>query len=409
MKILFIGGQGRLSDANSVCIRNMAKEMLSRGHKVWILATGREHSVIEREQDGAFFVEVPMDYYSRLILLVKKKKNGALSVFYKIVSLLRHIFLLPFYPHTSPYRSIRLAHYAKKLVENNEIDLVVSTYCPFENIYAGIRLKKRFGRKIKVVSYHLDLRTGSQNSSSLVRRYIHRHSLNSLIKENKIVDKMLIPYSGFEEMNKVASQLSNKVQYVGFPVFIVDGVKEECALPFEENTINISYIGTLNASNRNPQYFIDLLEMLSSKIGINVLAHFWGDMGSLENVLRSSHVTRYHGKIDSNYVRYILDNSDFLLNIGNRIAYEMLPSKIFSLFATGKPIINMITHPKDASLPFFDRYKNSVGIREYYRDPNDVTLLADFIESKRGVEPINVNTLFDDFTPAFLCNLIISK
>lgn len=407
MNILFIGGQGRTSDANGVCIRNMVKEMVARGHVVWVLAMGNSYSVVETEQDGASITEVPMSLFWRLSKRNENSGNIFFHLLFRGLVFFRHLLLLFVYPHTAPFRSLRVARIAKKLVKDNEIELVVTTFCPYENIYAGLQLKKKYGDGVRVVSYHLDLRTGSQNSSRLVREYIYKHSLKSLKKESIAVDLLMIPYPGQKEIESIKTIPSGKVKYVGFPVFIDDNCVKPYDLPFDFKEINICYVGTLYMGNRDPRYILSLIEQVVQEVDMKIKVHFWGDMREFESILSDSPIAIYHGMIDNSFVRFIMDNSDFLLNVGNAITYDLLPSKVFGMFATGKPIINVIAHPKDATLPYFARYNYSVDVKEYEKSPEDKEKLKDFIvANKRASRRVSVG-LFDDFTPKKICDIIL--
>ena len=102
-----------------------------------------------------------------------------------------------------------------------------------------------------------------------------------------------------------------------------------------------------------------------------------------------------------------MNESDFLLNIGNKIAYQMLPSKIFGMFATGKPIINVIGHPDDATMPYFSCYNNSIDIKEYEPSVNDEELLLKKIKEKYKTPLVDRSDLFSDFKPEVICNLLL--
>ena len=389
MNTLFIGGDGNRPNANSVCVNNMAREMMAHGHKVWILAMGDEPG------------QIPDTLFWRLI--------GRTSPRHKLIKLIRHILIMPFYPNVAPLRARKVARRAEEIVRKNEIGLVVSIFNNYENIYAGVRLKKRFGQNISVVTYHLDLRTTSANSSAFVRKYVYNHTLASLKEENNVVDKMLIPYSGRTDIEKIDGLDKNKIHYVGFPVFIEEAKIEKCELPYEKDAINIAYIGSLSFDNRNPDYILLLLEQAAGILRCKLTVHFWGDVGGLEQMLEKSPIATYNGKIDNRFVRYIMDNSDFLLNIGNAISYSMLPSKVFGMFATGKPIINVITHPQDATMPYFERYNHSIDVMEYQKSVEDAKELADKIIAMRNTSLKNSNKLFDDFRPETICEIILNE
>lgn len=396
MNVLFIGGDGSLTNANTVCVNNMAHEMESRGHKTYVLSLG----------DGPG--QVPDTYYGKLKIKVASHPTLLMKLWLKLFDLMRHVVLLPFYPDVAPRRSRKMAKKAEELVRKNDIELVVAVFNVYENIYAGMHLKKKFGERIKVVSYHLDLRTSSVNPSKLIRNYIYKHALASLKKENMIVDKMLIPYSGQKDVKKLGGLDMNKVHFVGFPVFIEDNEFEKCELPFEKDVISITYIGSLSSDNRNPWYILRLLEQAKEILGRKLMVHVWGDVADVGQILADSPVATYHGMIDNKYARYIMDNSDFLLNIGNAVTYSMLPSKVFGMFATGKPIINVITHPEDATLPYFKRYNHSINVCEYQKNKAEASMLANEISKMKDAPLKESDGLFGDFKPEKICEIIMN-
>lgn len=409
MNILFIGGSLPASGANSVCVKNMAMAFMARGHRVWVISDGDDYVHESFDIDGVTLWQVPEGRYGKLLKRVTERPTFFGRMWLKIVGTIRHLLLLPLYPITEPERSLKVTRKAKRIVEENDITLVVTIYNSYPNIHAGIEIKKRYRNNIRVVSYHLDLRTASVNSSALVRKFIYTNALKSMVKESEIVDKILVPYSGKEETESVSGMRLDKIEYVGFPVFVTGGKETVCQLPFEQGVINVSYIGTLSRDNRDPRYVLSQLEVVSKILNKKIKVHIWGDTGGMESDVKESPIACYHGKVENRYVRYIMNHSDFLLNIGNALAYNMLPSKVFGMFATGKPIINVVNHPKDATLPFFERYNHSIDIREYERNSNRPEHLAEEMKELMDSPLRESNGLFDDFKPETICDLILKE
>ena len=403
---LFIGGSDN-SSANTICISNMAKEMVSRGYRVFIVSAGKEYVRKPNDLNGIEVWQVPDSFYTSFARYSKTHPSLFNKTLCQIIQIFRHILLLPFYPITSLSRTRKVLNRSKELVEKNDIHLIIATFNSYENIYSGLMIKKMYGDRVRVVSYHLDLRTVTINNSSIIRRYVYTHSCSSIVKECHIVDKLLIPYSGRQDIENIRDIETDKIYYVGFPVCIVQTDGDKCELPFEKEAINISYIGTLSSNNRDPRKILFLLEQISKLISRRILVHIWGNIGDIKDVLDSSPVVRYHGIINNNYVRYVQDHSDFLLNIGNSLAYSMLPSKIFGMFATGKPIINIITNPQDTTIPYFNIYSNSINIKEYDESSIDVHQIAEEINAALGKPLRSIDGLFEDFKPDTICNILV--
>ena len=65
--------------------------------------------------------------------------------------------------------------------------------------------------------------------------------------------------------------------------------------------------------------------------------------------------------------------ADVLINLGNR-ENSQLPSKIFEIFSSGKPVLNLAKRPDDVSLPYFERYPLACTVLE--REGTDLRVCA---------------------------------
>ena len=406
MNILIIGGAGNSPSANSVCVRNMAREFITRGHMVWNIGSGEENIQSPGEIGGAILWQIPQSYHSRLAKRMTEHPSHILKLWFRIESMFRHLYIIPFYPNTSLSRTRKVLRLAQKIVKEHDIDLIIAINNSFENINAGMQIKKKLGRGIKVVSYHLDLRTASVNTSALIRSYVRKHALNSVVEESNVVDRILIPYSGKKDIDGLPNVNRSIIEFVGFPVYIKGESEEDVAAPFEQDEISISYVGTLSKDNRDPRPFLSIIKEIVLTTGRKIMVHFWGDAGGMEEFLTSSTVASYHGMVDNKYVKSIMIQSDYVLNIGNAIAYNMLPSKVFGMFAIGRPIINIVNHPNDATLPFFERYNNSFNLLQY-TNRDETSALADYIMANYNAPLRDTTGMFDDFTPEKICDLIL--
>ena len=119
------------------------------------------------------------------------------------------------------------------------------------------------------------------------------------------------------------------------------------------------------------------------------------------DIERNSDIVEHHGLIDNLEVHSLLMKSDYLLNISNAILYRLLPSKMFAMFATGKPIINIVFNPNDSSIPFFKRYGNCLFV-EMWKDVKDIDL-------SRLKEHIYVNDAFDNYRPETIARLLLGN
>lgn len=401
MNILFLCGHYAFpTAANSICVQNMAEEFRRKGHSVFVLAKGCEYRGEKEIINGVTVWKHYGDAYGRVIAFFNKHRNWFWRFLFATIQLLRYLYVVWFYPVTSPKDTSRIYKRAQEIIDKEGIDIVVATFMPYEAIKAALQLKGRYGSKLKVVTYHLDLLTNPNNESSLVAGVKKRQAGKAIEKEFSIVDRILLP-------NTAPKTDNIKIKYVDFPLYIPDANESEVdTYRFNQHYINIAIAGSLDSSNRNPLYFCKLIGMLPKIHGRTVKLHVWGrvsgvDIQSLKNV-------EHHGMAKVAEVPSILRSADFLLNVGNAITYNMIPSKIFQMFAAKKNILFCVRSEKDRSRFYFEKYGHVSFIEEYESNiEEDFKNITFFIDSnyKKMIEVDD--SLFISSTPAYICERII--
>ena len=139
------------------------------------------------------------------------------------------------------------------------------------------------------------------------------------------------------------------------------------------------------------------------------MLHIWGfvrESVTLEKLKAYSIFVTYHGMIDPSEVMDILQKSDILLNISNKVSYNAVPSKIFQLFSTKKPIINIIRHREDYAKRYFEKYPSVFFIEEYLNDADSMKM-AKYIDNSYGKAVEISDSLYESSTPRYISDLII--
>lgn len=401
-KILILCGHyadGRYS--NSICVNNLAECLSGQGHYVKVIAWGEKDKgfTIENGVELCYVKEPQYPLYANQYLL----KGGLVGFLFKIYHLIHSILILPFYPNVFPSVALRFYKIAKGVIDKTGIDVVLATYTPFDGIWAGLKLKKKYGQAIKFVTYHLDLISSPDNEGFIGGVKIDRGK-KAFAKELEIADKILVP-----EKTEI-DNLPN-VRKVGFPLYVKENIGAKASFDFSSDSINLTYIGSLSSSNRNPSRAISAIEELSKETGKNILFHIWGVLGDQkcqEMVEKSPNVV-YHGMANNEEVASLLSKSDILVNVSNSTTYKMIPSKIFQYFAIGKPIIDFVKNEGDVSVPFFEKYPMSLVIREYNQGMNEIVAsLNHFIESPQRGVIVSVDALYDKYKPETICKEILN-
>ena len=102
----------------------------------------------------------------------------------------------------------------------------------------------------------------------------------------------------------------------------------------------------------------------------------------------------------------LLKRADLLLNITNKNTINMLPSKIFQLFAAQKPILNFVKNRNDCSLPYFKKSMVTFNIYEDTEISEQEFGVLQFID---GIDRSNIKVneeLLYKCTPKHLINII---
>ena len=403
MNILFLCGHYAFpTAANSVCVQNLAEEFQRKGHRVFVLAKGCEYRGEREVINGVTVWKHYGDAFGRVVNFYNKHRNWFWKVLFATIQLFRYLYIVWSYPVTSPKDTPRLCKRAQEIIDKEGIDIVVATFMPYDAIKAAMQLKERYGGRLIVETYHLDLLTNPNNESPLVAGVKKRQAEKAIEKELSIIDRILLPYT--------APKIDNaKVRYVDFPLYIPDAVDSSTnTYRFDPNDINIAIAGSLDNTNRNPLYFCKLVGMLTKIQGKKVKLHVWGRLSGV-NLQNLKHV-EYHGMAEVADVPSILRGADFLLNVGNAITYKMIPSKIFQMFAAKKNILFCVRSDKDKSRPYFEKYGHVSFIEEYKSDLEvDLKKITAFIDSNYQNAIEVDDSLFISSTPAHICQRIIEN
>lgn len=391
------------TNACSVCLKNVSDYFVQIGYKVLVI------SLVEREK----FYQYPDDYevhevrrnlFSRVRLSYFRRP----TLFRKLKMLFLYIIRLPFvllmYPKESLFIQNKLVKLASNIIEKETPSYVIASYTPFDCIATNVFLKQKYySNPIKFINYHLDPLIIPDNKLACINKIKYKRGLNFIYKEVELMDRVLYPPS----MRGLIT--SDNVEYVEFPLYIPNlNELNSGKVYFSNDKINLVYVGTLDQVNRNIEYLVLALEKVNKRVPIRL--HIWGliqDSYS-KSIVENSYIVEYHGTVDSFEVPYILAQSDFNVNISNKISYNAVPSKIFQLFAAARPIINVVSNPRDYSLKYFEKYKNYYQIKEYERRDDEADLIIDYIQSYLKSNIIIEKDLFLDCTPEYVVDKLIS-
>ena len=383
------------TDANAICVRNLVKEF-SKKNEIYIITDESNDSFTYKKNELTTNVHLYFVKSSFYETLLKKDVSMFRHLLLFFYSFFRRVINLFVFPNVSPIRTKKITSIAKSIINEKAIDYYLATYRPFESIVCGEKLKKHFCN-VRFISYHLDNLDGHCYKSRIIARIIKNRIRYAFKRENKLYDRIFVTFT---------SHLSgDKTIKIGLPVY----KKNESIsfnYQFDNNYINIVYVGSLNKNNRNPEYAFSLFSRYNDTHDKKILVHLWGNtIGLSELLVRYKIFVIDNGPICNKYTQYIYENCDCVLNVGNKITTDMLPSKLFQVFATGKPIISF-NKKEDKSIEYLRDYGNSI-LLSYDCFENDYKLLEESIELLNAVD--NSRKGWDLFTPEKIAEVLLNE
>ncbi len=209
------------------------------------------------------------------------------------------------------------------------------------------------------------------------------------------------PDLNLEEKISVTPPLANEIQ----------NTENQQIGAFIENKIHLAYFGTFYEQVRMPDAFLQLLRQLFTQypdFQDQLHVHFFGEIPPKAQAVFDQFVDlkenlRFHGLVSRKTVAVAIQQTDFLLNIGNTTNYH-LPSKSAEYLMSGKPIINICQHPEDTFQEFIQDYLIICNLPVFQQDmlPDLVNQLAIFIQQNhnRRVPQATIQQLSQPYTTA---------
>lgn len=399
------------ASANGVCVKNAANELIKHGFDVSVLCEGGGQT---ENVDGINIIHIKDTVLKRLSVYAESKNSLLSRLIYKTFLILRRAALgivSPLlFPNVSPLRTHAVYKRLEKLYAEDGFDYVIGTFRPYENVEAVNRFKKKHP-VVKSEIIYLDLLDGKNPFGKGLKKFFKRLCAKSERRTFKINDLILIPKSSKEKyQSSVYGFAKEKIRFFDFPLFTSE--EDIVKIPENNGKINIVYAGSADGENRSAEYFLRLTDKVKERYKIEICVKFYGrftDRKVREEFADKDYI-QFCGMIPPDEVEQVLCRADFLLNLSNRITYKMVPSKIFQMFSTCLPIINMVANGEDASLEYFKSYPDVLNIFEFRDDfENDAESLKNFlsVSNRNKVEFQSVRKRFLDNTPESFVNIII--
>ena len=246
-----------------------------------------------------------------------------------------------------------------KLVNMEEIDLIVSFSNPFESHYCASLLAEKHG--IPWIAYYLDpyFSNATYDKRDLLKRK------NTEAKRLAYASKVLLTYPINEDYRRLGIDFRDKVVMTEMPGITANDTPETEKNPMAPvktgDKCSCYFVGNLYKDIRTPDAAIQAFSLLTEEADLFFVGETYRFLQDKMN--GPLHNVHFLGRKSKEEVAQIYKEADILVNIGNAIDNQM-PSKIFEYISTGKPILNFYKVPNCPTLKYLNNYPLALNIFE---------------------------------------------
>lgn len=358
---------------NSHRWNSVLKEWSRKGIQVFVISASRNNSLKFENYEGIKIFRTEELFFKKLKSRFKnehnktglKKPNNFKWVIKLMIRRLYDLFWANLYwPDFAFLWFFPAKKKALEIIENNNIDNLITVSWPFTDHLIGYALKK-YKKKLNWLADTID---PFSFIDGINNKYIYK-KLN-IFYERKIYNSAnyvtVLTQKIKEEYIKLYPELYNKITvnhnlYVPKNAIINNNPKPSTS------TIKLVYVGALIDKVRTPENLLLIFSILTKNLQeFDFELHFYGDLNNTNKYFEKysnllNHSIYLHGKIERNDVPFAIESADILVNIGNNNLYQE-PSKVIEYIFSGKKIINICTLENDTSAQLLKNYPLHMNI-----------------------------------------------
>lgn len=375
----------------------LASHLVRKGHQVDVLCASMPSGKANDRSDGVTVYRVRdwlLDASARVTVgagEVPKTGDAVLPTLRAFARrLFRALWRAVYWPDFACGWVIPAVRKAHELCAHNGYDWIISVSHPFTGHLVGLLAKRRSPEVRWLVDIGDPFSFLNEPSPNNPRLY---SALNRTI-ERKVLKKA-----------DTASATTAETKRLYQEYFAVEDGKITVIPPMlslprpvaplvtrTDGVIKLAYVGTLYRTLRSPESLLALFRALVEICEARPLElHFYGSVNDCADVLAPYLETAgsrvfAHGLVSRPEVLRAMCDADVLVNIGNRSAAQ-LATKIVEYMALGKPILNLVSIDRDASVAELADYPASFTIArsDEVTSPDTVARVLSFVTQSRPV------------------------
>lgn len=401
MNCLFLAGyESDILNANYKIIMSIAKELIKRGHSVKVLSVGTDYNVYLT--NGVEMVSIGNHRSKKM---ARSRQNVLLKGIQALDYQLQGMKQSLYYPDRDRVSSCKVLHAIKNHI--GDFDMIIAFSKPYFNISALSRMTKL---AVPRFAYILDLYDDLESTDINERKKSVKKYYQKDYKYVKRIDAIMVPPAGIEVYQKMFSdKLFPIVSCVDFPTFISIENSYRFVRRFQDKKKHFLIYGSLDEVFRNPVRLLELIKIVSKPLNIEFDFFCRGCDDIISQFIEDEACDmRLFPIVEYSELREYIWSADVLINISNE-SNVMIPSKLFEMFAFGKPILDFSVDGNNSSKEYLDLYPN---VKKLYSKDSIVKTVSEFEEwfLKMDDSLISFDALkkiYYQNTPEYVVNRII--
>lgn len=251
---------------------------------------------------------------------------------------------------------------ALQLMRQHHFDVAISVSLPFSSVLIAAAVKKKY----PTVRWLMDI----EDPFSFVEEYfINNRYLYKNLNVKAESGALHLADEVSVTVDAARRKYIDQFPFVEGKISVIPPLWEEVKpaknpqsqYQSTDEHIHLGYFGTFYFPIRGPEVFLRLLSLIKKEqpeLANRLTVHLVGAIpveyaGLITQFSELKGILRFYGLVSREQTARMMEDMDFLVNIGNTTDYH-LPSKSAEYLAAGKPIINVCQHSKDTFDNFFE-------------------------------------------------------
>jgi glycosyltransferase involved in cell wall biosynthesis len=310
--------------------------------------------------------------------------GGIVSLRGHLRKAVRAIWRAVYWPDFACGWVIPAARVARALCRENHYDWIISSSHPFTGHVIGMLARLRSPKSrwlVDISDPYSDMKEPSPNN----RRFYGW--LNRAVECNVLAraDAISVTTDSTRQMYETSFSCAYGKILVVPPLLSLPEFPRPTEIP-GVRTLRLVFVGTLYRKLRSPKYLLSCVAALRKVMPEQPLElHCYGtindcsdDFSSCPDAIKS--IVFVHGLVSRERVVQAMIDSDVLVNIGND-SETQLASKVVEYMAAGKPILNLVSIARDASITALADYPAKLTVMRSGEAPSaeEVEALRSFV------------------------------